>query len=138
MASPSEDAVLGRLAGATLAGTLLTTAANLFTGPPRAAGTQGVPDAAVFVLATGGPPPQGSFGQTEKLLTHRVQVVVRGAPGDYTSAGDVARAVCTRLHDFVPAGWLYARAQESEPLYMGEDEAGRHEWSTNVELLRHV
>lgn len=116
---------------------------NLFTGPVRptvapVAAAAGVPSAAIFVLASGGPPVEPYIGGASAGSTYqaRVQVRVRMNPGDNENATLVARTVRDKLHKGVISGYASSLAQNAEPLYLGQDKAGSHEWSVNFILLR--
>src|SRR4051812_20585328 len=94
---------------------------NLFTGPVRATaapGASGAPAAAIFVLASGGPPPEPYIGGASAGSTYqgRVQVRVRGNPGDDENTVLVARTVRDKLHKGVLSGYASSLAQNAEPL----------------------
>ena len=111
----------------------LTKGMNLFRGPPRAAGG-GIPHQAVFVLAWGGPSPIPLHdGSKRDLIMSRVQITVRGAPEKFDDGQTLARAVKKALHEKPPSGYIDVTVQESEPLYLKQDEYGHHEWVINIE-----
>lgn len=142
--SPGLD-VANHLAGARTLPTppggsvTLALGVNLFVGPLREV-ADGVPDQAVFCLQSGGAPRAPYLGTTVGASPSwnrpRVQVIVRGLAGAWDESEALARAVLERLHigDFSAAGYFNAMIQESEPLYVGQDERGLHLWSVNVEL----
>lgn len=111
----------------------LVAGTNLFRGPVRPVNAY-IPANACFVLATGGPPPEAFCGTATELHYSVVQVRVRSAPREYASGLTMSRAVRDALHHAPPVGYLEIEAQQSEPVYIGTDETGHHEWSINFEL----
>lgn len=112
----------------------LTLGTNLFEGKARAPNDQ-IPHEAVFVLSSGGAPPLAYGGQTsEEMLFPSVQCIVRSNPRDFFGGRTLAKTVHDALHHQALAGYLDVNVQESEPLYLGEDDTGHHEWSLNFEL----
>ena len=113
----------------------LVSGTNLFAGPVRAPGT-GVPDKAVFVLATGGPPPMPFIlgGSGTDYCRSTVQVRVRSDQEDFPTGQTLARALRTLLHKNILSGYIDVRVRESEPNYLGQGELGHHEWSINLEM----
>lgn len=128
--APDQDAVTALAAGIGS----LTENTNLFLG--HVSDGDGVPDEAVFCLATGGPAPQDYGGQTAlRTSFSAIQVRVRSAPFDFNGGQVTARAVRDALHRQPPAGYIDVLAQQSDPLPLpGPDESGRHEWSVNFEF----
>jgi hypothetical protein len=116
--------------GATVAGfTYLT---NVFDGPVRP--VPAAPAKAVFVLATGGPPPEARIGETQADRFPALQIRTRGDKNDFAGGLADARAVRDAVHYAPLAGWVDVRVQETEPNYLGEDNNGHPEWSVNAEL----
>ncbi len=134
MATAPDDDVYTRLAAAVPG---LTAGTNLFTGPVREVGDT-VPGECVFVLASGGAAPQAYAGPTAvETRFSGVQVRVRSAKQSFDAGETLARAVCAALHhqQASMSGYINVRALQSEPLYIGEDKAGYHGWSINLELV---
>lgn len=127
--TPDTDVV------ALLTGSLgLVAGTNLFAGPVRAPGT-GVPDKAVFVLATGGAPPipymDGTLQDYQRSI---VQIRVRSDLEDFPTGQTLARSVRDFLHKITGTSYTDIRVRETEPNYLGPDELGHHEWSVNLEM----
>jgi hypothetical protein len=117
------------------AGIGLSRGINLFCGPPRAANPPTIPHQAVFVLASGGPEQEAySDGTTTERRYSAVQVRVRSNPRGFDAGNTLARQVRDALHHRTLTGYLDVRAMQSEPIYIGEDEPGHHEFSVNLEL----
>jgi hypothetical protein len=143
---PDKDVVaflaanLGTVGG--VAWTNAGAGANIFTGPVRPTASPsgsglGVPAAAIFVLASGGPAPDPYLGSpASSSYAPRVQVRVRGNPGDNANALLVARTVRDKLHRAAISGYVSSLVQNAEPIYLAQDDAGSHEWSINFILLR--
>jgi hypothetical protein len=131
MATQPDEDVANALAAAI--GTL-TKGTNLFTGKVRAPGAN-IPDEAVFVLATGGPPTQDYGGQTA-AETHfsGVQIRTRSNPNEFEAGQALARLVHRTLHHTPPTGYLEATSASTEPLAIAEDESAHHHWSSNFQL----
>lgn len=110
-----------------------TQATNLFEGPVRAAGAT-VPHEALFVLATGGDPPLPFLGTTVSYCVSALQVRYRSAPHEYAAGRAKVRAVRNAIHLGSITGYVEVRVRESEPLYLGPDEHGSHEWAINVDM----
>jgi hypothetical protein len=130
MPAPGAD-VVTRLNSAVAA---LTSGTNLFEGPvrpPRAT----VPATAVFVLATGGPPPEPYLGQGIDWRVSNVQATVRGEVGAGFAAGQtLARSVLDAIQRGGLSGYVRVLVVESEPTYLGQDENGHYLWTVNARL----
>jgi hypothetical protein len=92
------------------------------------------PDLAVMVKSTGGPAPSASNPHNRPTL----QFLVRGS-SDPRPAQALAQAIWTALHhltetELTPGGTYvgHAWAMQSEPVSLGTDEQGRHEYSVNI------
>lgn len=119
------------------------TANNCRAGAPRKVSesqtvTGAVPARCVFVLSTGG---QSSIpfidgGAKTKDERPSVQVTIRSNPKDYSGGKSLADAVFSALDMNPPPGFYEARATDSEPAYLREDEQNHHMWSINVALRR--
>lgn len=127
----------------------LTAGVNLFPGPVRRPPPVGAspelaayPHTAVFCLATGGPAPsthvQNGTGPDIKFAT--VQVRIRSEPDTtadaFKNGQALARQVWTALQRATASGYISLTCRESEPVYLGEDASGHHEWSVNVATSR--
>lgn len=125
MAAPLEADMLALLNG--VGG--LVTGTNLFKGPVKPSNV--TPAKSVFVQASGGPAPEHYRASTE-VRRRGVQVRVR-SDGDARDAGQtLAELVLATLHGAAPAGYIRVESTTSQPLYLGENEAGQHEWSINL------
>lgn len=112
----------------------LTSGTNLFTGPERPIG-DGIPDEAVFVLASGGYPPEPFIdGSGQDYCISTVQIIVRSAIRSHDSGQTLARDVRDCVHKATIAGYVDLRVREAEPNYLGQDEQELHTWSLNMEL----
>jgi hypothetical protein len=134
MVAVPETDVVDRLDSAVAALNKSGASRNLFPGKVEPPGDY-VPHQAVFVMASGGPAPLAyAGGSAVELDEPSVQVRVRSNPGDYAGGYALRTSVRNALHhqpltaDYIDIGLL------QEPLYLGEDEAGHHEWSINLKL----
>ena len=113
----------------------LTTGTNLFNSKLRAVG-DGIPVEAVFCMASGGPPPeaylQGGVGDEARFSA--VSCFIRSENRDFSGGQDLARTVRDALHHQDISGYHDVRASETEPIYVGEDDDGNHNWTANFEL----
>jgi len=138
MPDPALDIAthLGADATVTIGGSDAVLGTNLFPGPKRAAG-DGIPEAAIFVLETGGYPPDDTFGTTLPGRTATVQVYIRGPQGAdaYSSARATARAAWKSLHKASISGYVSIRCMQSEPVYLGPNETDQHVFTINVLAL---
>jgi len=106
----------------------LALGSNLFVGPIR----PGL-GLAVYVLQNGGSRPIPYMGKEDSWHTTHVQVTVRGDAEEFQRAEGVARALLSRCHLQTPSGYTYLLAMDSDPLYLGETDAGSHLFSVNLE-----
>lgn len=133
MASDPDLDVVSRLV-TTLGGVAFTADTNLFRGPVRAP-SQYIPHRAIFALATGGRPPQSfldNSGTDYNFST--VQVRIRSNEHAFIEGQTIAKAVRDRLHKASMVGYIEVRVREAEPIPLGFDEEGHHEWAVNVEM----
>lgn len=108
--------------------------ANLFVGAPKGP-DELVPPAAVFVLSTGGPPPEPYLGDAKDFLRSRIQVTVRTNPDDEAGGETLARNISKALQRCVPeADYFQTRVQESEPIYLGRNKQRLYSWTINAEV----
>lgn len=123
----------------------LTAGTNLFSGPvlPATPDTSvaGIPSQAVFVNAGGGPAPMPYMGSGTSLYKSAVQVRTRSNPRDDVNGKALARAMRELLHtaaiQIVGAGgtqYVQCLTNEAEPLFIGLDQGGRSEFSSNFVL----
>jgi hypothetical protein len=131
MAETLDEDVVTELAASGLG---LVSGTNLFTGPERSVG-DGIPDQAVFVLATGGAPPAPFIdGSGVDYCWSTVQITVRSAVRSFHSGQALARSVRNAIHEASISGYVDVRAREAEPNYLGADEQEMHTWTINVEM----
>lgn len=113
----------------------LTKDTNLFASKEQAAGDY-IPHNSVFVLASGGPAPEayvaGDTGDEQRFSA--LQIIIRSDPRDYNTGVTNARTVRDALHHATISGYVDVRVNETEPLYIGENDVGAHIWTTNLEL----
>jgi len=131
-----DDAIAAYIASSSPGPSLGTLGATIFTGPVRPPAPPEVPHAGIFVLSTGGPPPDDYFawnvGQPS-IYRGNVQVRVRSNADDYTDGLATARAVRNKLHlaTLDLTGQVGCRATNAEPIYLGRDDTEHHEFSVN-------
>lgn len=135
MPAAEPDAIVASTLAAAL-GAPWVVGTTIFRGPMRPVGA-GIPEAALFVLATGGTPPEPYLGgaAAADLSRKAVQVMVRGAPRSRATTATLARAVRDALHKATLAGYVQCLAQQSEPVYLHEDAGDRSLYSVNVLLV---
>jgi len=135
MATSPDSDVVTKLNG--VSGWTTGAGRNLFRGPVRPPSTE-IPHAACFVLASAGPAPEAFSGSTPELRYSAVQVRTRSNAGTtssvYVDGLTKARATRDALHHATISGYHDVRAMQTEPVYIGVDESGHHEWSINLEL----
>jgi hypothetical protein len=105
-----------------------------FTGPMRADRT-GVPVEAVFCLALPGAPAAAYLGEARELVISTVQIMLRGAVDHLETLATRARQIRAGINLATITGYVDVRVRESEPNYLGKDEADRHLFSLNVEMM---
>jgi hypothetical protein len=108
----------------------MTLGTNVFNG-----GVREIDGRVIFCLCHGGQFPDDIVGNlVQSYQRPRVQIRIREDQENFGSGETLARSVRDSVHLKVPAGYIDCRAVESSPLYLGQDDFGRHEWSINVEL----
>lgn len=132
--APDQDVVDFIEAGSPLGGVTWAEDTNIFRGPVRAFNDY-IPHQAIFALATGGPAPEPflATGSTDFVRSY-VQLRVRSNANDHVGGQTIARAIRDRLHKAAISGYVDSRVREAEPIYLGMDSFGHHEWSINTEL----
>jgi hypothetical protein len=107
---------------------------NLLRG--RVVDRDGVPARAVFIQSTGGGAAleyQDASGVSMRLPS--VNVRVRSDPGKYDDGKCLADDVLNALHLRPPDGYTEVSADQSEPIYIEQDDSSRHHWSINLALI---
>ncbi len=110
--------------------------ADIFIGPLRPVSSY-VPVNSLFVLATGGPPAERFLSGGAKIENRypTVQVSVRWRT--YAAGYEKARKVYDTLNFATISGYWNVTAQQSEPLFVGQDVKGNYRWSLNFALAVH-
>lgn len=122
------------LTGNTIGGLALVSGQNLFSKRLHP-----IPfSTAVFLLNSGGEPPQPYLQTTRKAFYNgRVQILVYSGPGvnQFDAGETLARGLAGYLHQLTTvSGYVAIYVRESSPNYLGEDkETQRHMWSLNVD-----
>ena len=89
----------------------------------------------LYVFSMGGPGPVPYLGGgVVSDYDATVQVRVRSPAGDEPAGMALARAVRDALHCKPPAGYYDLRADTTDPLYLGSNPSGQHEWSVPFSL----
>jgi len=122
MTVPAND-VATELNGA---GISLTLGTNLFTGPLREVSSF-TPKNSVFVKGLPGGIPERTMGQSDEIRSPLVSVQVRNT--SFNGGDTKVRDIQETLAGVTISGYLDVEAQQSEPLYIGQDNEGLHMWS---------
>jgi hypothetical protein len=95
-----------------------------------------VPISCIFVVGTGGPPPDDFLGDTSKrgIKHHRVQVLVRGARNDFQAGAAAALGALEALNLATVSGVLKCGVEQSEPAFLGLNDQEQPRWTINVML----
>jgi hypothetical protein len=103
-------------------------------GPPRAAASVGNTGAIIWVTPYGGQAPEPFLNAAVdgSFYLSSVQVLIRGAPDAFQAGLATARQVRDALHTKQPAAYVSWLVNSSEPLYLGPNEVGEHEWTVNI------
>lgn len=114
----------------------LTVGTNLFAHEMREPGA-GIPQNAVFCVASGGEPPMGYLNNntTPRLYQPIVEVRVRSLPHDFTTGQALANSIRVAIHNTPPAGYIDCQVRESHPIFVGEEDNGSHVWQINALLI---
>ncbi len=113
------------------AGIGLTTGTNIFTGSMRAA-KGSVPVDAAFVTGIDGVPPVRSMQETEEILTVVISVILRW--GTFAGGDTKMRDIRDNIQSATISGYLDVVAQSSEPISLGEDADGNHQFMLAAEM----
>jgi hypothetical protein len=106
---------------------------NLVVGPLRpVAGV--TPQLEVGVLQSGGAQPSPYLGNPESWHVSRVQVTVRSNVDEFQRGESLARALLAKAHRHEPTGVVSLTAVESDPLYLGADDAAAHRFAFNLDV----
>jgi len=96
----------------------------------------------LWVAPTGGPAPERMLNRTVEgsLFQPTVQVEVLSAPDDYSDGVSKARKVIAALDEqtvSIASGgsYVWCKAAQSDPYYLGTTEARRHRFTCNFQLL---
>jgi hypothetical protein len=92
-----------------------------------------MPDACIFMVTTGGVEPTDQMGGNESIQHPVIQVRIRH--DDKALGQSDADDVWQILHDADLTDYAPTRMQQSDALYLGQDDDARHDWSVNVELF---
>lgn len=132
MATPAADLA----ASIDTAIATLTLGTNLFANEMKVPGN-GVPQLAVFCLASGGEPPTGYLNgnAAPRLYQPLVEIRVRCSPHDFTAGQALAVAIRTAIHNSPPAGYIDCQVRESHPVFVAEMDNGSHVWQLNALLM---
>lgn len=136
MTLPNAASLVATRLQAASMGTLGT---DIFIGAEQPSISTGVPAAAIFCVATGGPAQDDFCGDAPHgINTQRVQVVVRGAAEDPETVFTKARNVWDALHLCTITNVLRCATQQSGPVDMGKNDQEQPRWSINLELWAQV
>ena len=118
----------------------LTLGTNCFAGPVKKVSTgSGVPHTAVFVIGTGGLQKEAFIdgGSKGSLSKPTVQILVRSDKNDLSGGLTLAESIMAVVDMGPPtASYVESRSNSSDPIYIGTDETGHHEWSINLTLTK--
>jgi Bacteriophage minor capsid protein len=93
-----------------------------------------VPETAVFVRVTGGPPSNDTFRRLHGVRWPTVQVLVRAPAHDYQAGQTKANSIFTTAHGAAISGYSECKAMSSGPIYIGKDSQDRPKFSINFML----
>lgn len=120
----------------------LTLGVNCFHGPVREADADlaapgAIPHEAVFCLGTGGlvDEPFQDGGLKTALKRPAVTIRIRSNLDDFDGGLSLANDVFDAIDKTPPTGYIEARAANSQPNYLRQDDVGHHEWTINVSLM---
>lgn len=108
------------------------TSSNTFVGIVRDAREPAIPHKSVWILEIAGPQPHRFMdGNSKNYRYVDVQVRIRGNPGDYADAHDLANRVWNGLQGAttITTNYVAIRATTSAPMPMGYSEKDEPEFS---------
>lgn len=111
----------------------LTAGTDIFDSPVRPPG-RGVAEKAIFISPSGGPAPQALAGQALAIRRSALTVRVRGDQSDFDGGLSFARSARDAIQYAALAAYIDVRIQETDPIYLGQDDEEHHEWNINVEM----
>lgn len=95
----------------------------------------GVKDQAVFIMPTGGPPPQITMGPASSdVNTSSVQVMIRGDVQDPGATRAFAETVRAATHKAVIAGYMAVLVNEPKATQMKRDQTDHPRFLFNAEM----
>lgn len=108
---------------------------SLFLGKVREV-SDAIPSRAVFCLTHGGRTPINYIDAaiSPQLREPMVQIRVRSHAQDFAGGQALARSVKDAVHDKPPTGYYACRIEQAEPWYLGETQAGEHEFTMDAHL----
>jgi len=120
------------------ADTALTTDTDLFDSPEKPFLDGIFPVNSVWVVASDGFLPEGSFGTTpEDLRRVFIQITVRRLHSDFAGGSDLAESIWQALQRQELTGitgFLWCRSLRSAPVYIGQNKDKHHIWSLRFEV----
>jgi len=105
-----------------------TVGANIFVSPVRPV-SQYVPVNSIFVLETGGYPPQRVHSNRSELRYPSIQIIVRW--NDFANGYTKAQAIYDVLRAPHIPGYWDVLPDQSGSIYLGQDENSNYLWSLN-------
>lgn len=91
---------------------------------------------AIWCRGYSGRAPDRVFGTNTEVRYHKVQILVRGNPEDYSLSESICDAIYALLQSSRPTGYQDCKAMQSEFTELGEDENTRLYWTCNFELMK--
>ena len=117
----------------------LTFGTNLFRGKVRAHDKSGfIPVNSVWVLSSGGRATETwlrANASNRRFFQSTVQVRIRSNQREFLTGQTQAVGLRDLLHDAVIVNYISVKTNESEPIYLSEDNDGIHHWSLNLTLM---
>jgi hypothetical protein len=104
----------------------LTYGTNCFSGALNSPDEVDIPVKAVFVWASGGPPPGAFLGETVSWKEISMTILVRGDKDDLASARDLAVLVWDATQYASLTGYFDVRCENPYPNWMKVDTERRH------------
>lgn len=136
--NPAEDVVAflnGKVVGGVTLASAPSAAHNLYACEPRLDKDR-FAQVAVFAWEPGGAPPMPYMGVASTLHYPRVQLRIRGLPGQMQVARNMARDVRDHLRRArTLPGYVSLLMNESSPIHLGEGASGGFEFGLNADLI---